>query len=204
MKDNVSQKPLTVSNRRVSPANAFVTFRKDEINQSIPSRFEQQVSRYPDRLAVKTVSDQLTYRELNQAANRIARAILHFPGENEEPVALFLPQGASLLAAILGVLKSGKAYVPLDISFPSSKNASIIGNSCPGLLIPDNNTLPLAINLSKNTIQVLDIDETGSFSGENLNLTIAPDTIATIMYTSGSPVSPKECSRTIETCFTTL
>jgi len=189
--DNVSQKPLTVSDRRVSPANAFVIFRKDEINQSIPSRFEQQASIYPDRLAVKTMSAQITYRELNQAANRIARAILHFLGEKEAPVALFLNQGTSLLAAILGVLKSGKAYVPMDISFPSSRNASIIEDSCPGLLITDKNTLPPAKHLINNTIQVLDISEVSSFSDENFNLTISPDTIAYILYTSGSTGQPK-------------
>ena len=58
------------------PTGAFVEFKKEEVEQSIPDRFEQQVARYPDRVAVKTKADALTYAELNQAANRVAHAIL--------------------------------------------------------------------------------------------------------------------------------
>ena len=61
---------------RVGPTNPFIEFKKEEIEQSIPARFEQQVPRYPDRLAVKTRNHALTYNALNRAANRVAHAIL--------------------------------------------------------------------------------------------------------------------------------
>ena len=58
------------------PTGAFVEFKKEEVEQSVPECFKQQVARYPDRVAVKTKADALTYAELNQAANRVAHAIL--------------------------------------------------------------------------------------------------------------------------------
>lgn len=58
------------------PMGSFAEFTKEEVEQSIPDRFEQQVAKYADRIAVKTKVDALTYAELNQAANRVAHAIL--------------------------------------------------------------------------------------------------------------------------------
>ena len=100
--------PQPVLHRCVGPTNAFIPFGKDQIEQSIPARFEQQVHRYPDRLAVKTRHDACTYEALNQAANRVARAILARRGEGEEPVALLLDHDIAIVAAIFGVLKAGK------------------------------------------------------------------------------------------------
>ncbi|MDP2604422.1 MAG: hypothetical protein Q8S00_17825 [Deltaproteobacteria bacterium] len=58
------------------PSGVFVEFKKEEVEQSIPERFEQIVAKHPDRITVKTKADALTYAELNQATNRVAHAIL--------------------------------------------------------------------------------------------------------------------------------
>src|SRR5439155_10045255 len=94
----------------VAPTNRFIAFRKEEIEQSVPERFEQQVARYPDRLAVRDRRHEFTYAELNVAANRIAHAVLARCGEGEEPIALLFEHGAPVIAALLGVLKAGKIY----------------------------------------------------------------------------------------------
>ena len=107
-------RPHTISGHHVRPNNPFIEFKKDDVEQSIPARFEQMVEKYPDRLAVKDNNHELTYKALNQAANRIAQVILDALGEGEEPVALLLEHGAPIISAILGVLKAGKIYVPLD------------------------------------------------------------------------------------------
>src|SRR5918992_5422565 len=70
------------------PTGTFVEFKKEEVEQSIPGRFEQQVHKYPDRLAVKSKSHELTYDTLNKAANRIARAILAERPSGQQAVAL--------------------------------------------------------------------------------------------------------------------
>ena len=102
----------------LGPKNPFLEFHKDEIEQSIADGFERQVERHPNRIAVRTRSHELTYGALNQAANRVARAILARHGEAPRPVALLLEQSVAAVVAILGVLKAGKACVPLDRSYP--------------------------------------------------------------------------------------
>src|SRR5262249_37419882 len=74
--------------RCVHPSGVFVESPQEAVEQSIPERFEQQVRRYPERPAVRSRSRQLTYTELNEAANRVAHAILAKRGPREEPIAL--------------------------------------------------------------------------------------------------------------------
>src|SRR5215510_16295378 len=75
------------------PTGTFVEFSKEEVEQSIPARFEKIVQRYPDRLAVKMGDCALTYDELNKAANRIARTVVDDRGSEPEPVIVLLEQG---------------------------------------------------------------------------------------------------------------
>ena len=194
--DNTSRLPADLrhpeQDRRVHPTNAFIRFEKEETEQSIPQRFEQQVRRYPDRLAVKTKSHQLSYAALNKVANRVARALLAQRGEGAESIALLLEHDASMIAAILGVLKAGKVYVPLDPSFPYARNAYILEDSQAGLIITNNENRSLAESLSENRHSLINIDEIGAtLSDENVNLSISADNLANIIYTSGSTGQPK-------------
>src|SRR6185295_13811047 len=84
------------------PTGKFVEFAKDEINQSIPERFETMARLHPHRLAVQSSDCALSYEALNQAANRIAHAILSREVRPERPVALLVDKGLALPAAILG------------------------------------------------------------------------------------------------------
>src|SRR5229473_5595469 len=86
----------------------FVEFSKEEIEQSIPARFDKVVQTHPHRLAVKSKEHSLTYEALNRTANRIAHAILEKRGQGSDRVALMLERGIDVIAAILGVLKAGK------------------------------------------------------------------------------------------------
>ncbi len=182
----------SMQDRRIRPTNAFVKFKKEEIEQSIPDRFEKQVRRYPDRIAVKTRNDELTYDGLNQAANRVARAILTQRGTGEEPIALLLENDVPMIATILGVLKAGKIYVPLDPSLPRARTTYILEDSRAGLIVTDNKNLSSARGLAQDTLQLFNIDELdSSLSSENLGLPISPDTFAWILYTSGSTGQPK-------------
>ena len=177
---------------QVCPDKTFLEFEKAEINQSIVDRFEQQVVRYPSRLAVKSDKAQLTYAGLNQTANRVARAIVVLRGQGSEPVAIFLDQGVQLISAMLGVLKAGKSYVALDTSFPHSKNVSILKQCRSGLMITDREHYPLARKLISDKLPLLIIDEiTSLLPSENLSLPISPETTAYIIYTSGSTGNPK-------------
>src|ERR687890_1805224 len=178
--------------RLFHPANDFIRFEKEETEQSIPQRFEQQVGRYPNRLAVKTRNHQLSYAALNKAANRVARALLARRGEESEPIALLLEHDAPMIAAIFGVLKAGKVYVPLDPSFPYARNAYILEDSRAGLILTNNKNHSLADSLSENRHTLINIDEIdATLSDENVNLSISADNLANIIYTSGSTGRPK-------------
>ena len=111
------------------PTGPFIEFKKEEIEQSIPERFERIVRMYPDRIAVKAKNQTLTYQELNRSANRIANAILAERGNSAEPLGLLFKGRVAMIAAILGTLKAGKFYVPLDSSYPKKKNAFVMKDS---------------------------------------------------------------------------
>ena len=174
------------------PTGSFIEFRKEEVEQSVPERFEQQVRIFPDRLAVKTRNQQFTYDELNQAANQVAWAIMAQGGEAQEPVALLFEQGAQMVAAILGVLKSGKIYVPLEPSFPEARTTFMLHDVRARLLLTNDQNLTLAKKLAENSCQILNIDHLDtSVSTENPGLCVSPESLAWILYTSGSTGQPK-------------
>ena len=173
------------------PSGTFIRFEKEELERSIPSRFERQVRANPDQIAIKTRSDELTYHELNQAANRVAHAVLEQGGPGEEPVALLFEQGVQAIAAILGVLKAGKIYVPLDPSLPLARITYMLADTQARVIVTNNN-LSLDRNLAQNEHELINIDEIDpGVSDENLDLSIPADALAYILYTSGSTGWPK-------------
>ena len=176
----------------VHPTNPFVRFTVEEVEQSIPARFEQQVARFSDRLALKNEGHEHTYCELNTAANRVAHAILAHMHEGEHPVAVLLETSAELITATLGMWKAGKFYVPLNTSYPSARISYMLEDSGARLIVTNNKHLSLAVDLAQDNYPVLNIDEIDpQLSGENLGLAISPDSIAYVSYTSGSTGQPK-------------
>jgi amino acid adenylation domain-containing protein len=174
------------------PTGEYTELQPEEIEQSVPERFEKVVGRYPDRLALKTKKCALTYRELNAAANRVARAILTSHGEKPEPVALMFEQGAPAIIAILAVLKTGKFYVPLDPSLPRSRSTAILADSTASLLVTNTQNLTMAESSATDGFTVINIDNLGDdLVAEDPKVSIAPDALAYIVYTSGSTGEPK-------------
>src|SRR5262245_2258421 len=174
------------------PTGTFVEFKKEEVDQSIPDRFEKIVRMYPARIAVKTKERAITYDELNRAANRVARAVLAHRGHEEAPIALLIEQGVTVIAAIIGMLKAGRIYVPIDPSFPKERLRYILEDSQACLIATNSTNFSLAHELAKDKIRVLNIDTLDSdYSTENLCLSLSSHTVAYIVYTSGSTGEPK-------------
>ncbi len=173
-------------------SGSFVEFKKEEIEQSIPTRFEKQVTQYPERIAVKTRDCAFTYGQLNQRANRVAHALLYRQPRVEEPVAFLLGHGIPQIITILGILKAGKIYVPLDPSLPANRLAAILEDSQTRLIISDRQSYPLAQELAQNTFDLFILEDCDSHLPlTNPGLTISPDTLVNILYTSGSTGRPK-------------
>jgi len=168
------------------------SFKKIDIEQSIPSRFEKQVLRYPDKLAVKTTKESLTYAQLNRIANQIARVILATCATDIDSVGLFLDQGALHVAAILGTLKAGKIYVPLDPFQPGSQISEILLDATVHLILTDTLHFTHACPFETENLSVVNISKMdGDIPTENRAVTISPESLAYIFYTSGSTGRPK-------------
>lgn len=180
--------------RHRHPSGGWSEFSLAAIEQSLGARFEEQAALYPDHLAVHSDAQDYTYRQLNRAANRIAHAILARPrGEGAPPaVAILLANDAPMLAAILGVLKSGAAYVPFDPAFPQERLAWYWQDAEATLLLTDAEHYPLAVALTGDAGQILSIDSLDADLPEhNPGIAVPPDAVAYIYYTSGSTGRPK-------------
>lgn len=158
------------------------------IEQSIAKCFEQQVDGTPHNLAVSDEQLSLTYEELNRLANRLAHALL---SGSPERVVVCIENGSSCVAAILGVLKAGHAYVPVDPAFPESRNAYIVENSQATVVVTNSRNLEMAENLSAGNARVVNIDTLPAGPDSNPDIDISPDALAYIIYTSGSTGKPK-------------
>ncbi|NER99131.1 MAG: amino acid adenylation domain-containing protein, partial [Symploca sp. SIO1B1] len=163
------------------------------LNKSITKEFQDQVIVHGDRLAIQHQDRALTYKELNSWANRIARAIINKRGVSPEPIALLLETGPEMIAAMLGVLKAGKFYVPLDISWPKSRLDSILEDTEAKIVLSAHHqlqTLDVEQVIDRRDVLWLDTLDSG-ISDENLEISVAPDDLAYILYTSGSSGRPK-------------
>jgi amino acid adenylation domain-containing protein len=174
------------------PTGVFTEFRKEDVEQSIPARFERIVATYPDRTALKSKNRLLTYAMLNKAANRLARTILSKRADGERPVAVLFKHDVAMLVGILGTFKTGKLCVPLDPGFQEARTRSIAQDCGAKLVITDGENLSLAYELAQDASQVINLDEVDErVPSENLGLCISPNAFSYILYTSGSTGEPK-------------
>src|SRR5262249_1648480 len=161
------------------------------IEQSIPSRFEQEVEIHADKLAMRGARD-FTYAELNHFVNGVAREVLEALPQNAgfEPVTVLLPGGAEAIAALLAVLKAGKIHVSLDAAGPRERVAAQFADSQARAVVTSPAHRALAESLPGARIVMLEFPASIS-KYENPGILIPPDALATIQYTSGSTGSPK-------------
>ncbi len=178
--------------RHPGPTTRFGPFEKDDTAQSLSRRFEQQVGLHGARLALKTKNETCTYDRLNRAANRLARALLRFKNRSQSATALLFTQGLALITAVLAVLKTGRPYVQIDSSIPIERAARQLEDSQANLLVTDSEHLALARALARDKIAVINVDERDDgLADGNLEISVSPERIAYIHYTSGSTGEPK-------------
>jgi amino acid adenylation domain-containing protein len=172
----------------------------EEIEQSIPERFEKIVGRYPDRLAAKTKDRSLSYRELNEASNRIAHTLLTQCGPGNDSVALLFEHGVDVIAGMLGALKGGKLFCVLDAHLPEERISYILDDIQARLILTNSRNFALAHRVANDARAVLNSDDVDkSSSVDNPELSISPDAAAYVVYTSGSTGSPRGVLREHQT-----
>jgi acyl-coenzyme A synthetase/AMP-(fatty) acid ligase/acyl carrier protein len=179
------------------PSGDFVEFKKEEIEQSIPERFEKIVRVFPDHMAVKSKNQTLTYGQLNKAANQVANAVLARRREGQEPVALFFERDASLIIANLAVLKAGKIALHVDPNAPGDRTAHILQDSGAPLILTNHRNSSMALHWAKHGMRLLNVDEPNqNFPDDNVQMSISPEAFANITYTSGSTAQAKGAVKT--------
>lgn len=150
----------------------------------------RMVVRYPDNIAVRYQNDEMSYRQLNAYANQLAWQLLECGVQSGEVVAVCLPRSPSLIVALLGILKVGASYLPIDSDWPEQRIHELFGQAdCRYLLANDQYQQDSRFS----AYQVLGFDLAADCAADpgNPPLTIEADAIAYINFTSGSTGKPK-------------
>ena len=159
---------------------------------TLPQRFAEQCARTPDATAVVCGSDEITYAELDAAANRLARVLIERGVGPERFVAVAVPRSIDLVVALLGTLKAGGAYVPIDLDQPTERTAFILDDVDPVLTVTTTETLAEIGALRDRAVIRLDADmppEADAQPPEGMPATM--DNAAYAIFTSGSTGRPK-------------
>ncbi|UQA92486.1 non-ribosomal peptide synthetase [Streptomyces halobius] len=163
---------------------------------TLPSLFQAQVARTPHAIAAVFDSEEITYRELNDRANRLARLLVKQGAGPERLVAVALPRSLDLIVALLAVLKSGAAYVPIDPGHPADRIAYMLQDAMPTVVLttdavratlPGNDGIP---HIALNQVSLGHLADTDLTDGER-TAPLTADTPAYVIYTSGSTGRPK-------------
>ncbi|KUH97780.1 non-ribosomal peptide synthetase, partial [Mycobacterium sp. IS-3022] len=159
------------------------------VHVSIPALFEQHVARAPHALAVTCGDGSWTYRVLDEWSNRLAHLLIEQGAGPGRCVALVMNRSAEAIAAILAVLKTGAAYLPIDPALPSARIEFIVADSAPVAAIT---TAALRARLRGCNVRVVDVDDPAGEAQPDTALPApAAENLAYVIYTSGTTGVPK-------------
>ncbi|WP_456320139.1 amino acid adenylation domain-containing protein [Mycolicibacterium sarraceniae] len=169
--------------------NQAVLVASDDSQVSIPTAFAERVAQSPQAVAINCGDRSWTYRKLDETSNRLAHWLIERGVGAGHRVALLLPRSAEAVAAILAVVKTGAAYVPIDPAVPAARMDFVLADAGPIAAIT---SAGLAERLAGRDLMVLDIDDPAVDGQPSTAVPApAPDDVAYIIYTSGTTGTPK-------------
>src|SRR5262249_26676221 len=161
-------------------------------DKCIHELFEEQVERTPDAIAVVYEDEQLTYRELNQRANRLAHYLQTMGVGPEVIVGICIERSIEMVVGLLGILKAGAAYLPIDPAYSPKRIAFILENAQSPVVLTvaqlaegSLSKVPHMICLDTGWPAIASMDEQNPISK------VTPENLAYVIYTSGSTGEPK-------------
>ena len=152
--------------------------------------FESQVERTPDAIAVRCEGRQLTYRELNSRANRVAHRLRASGVGADSRVGILMERSLDMIAGLLGILKAGAAYIPLDPTYPIERLSFVLEDARVSVLLTQASLSNLLPSAEWRKIYV-DSEETERQSADNIGRVTTSENLAYVIYTSGSTGKPK-------------
>jgi amino acid adenylation domain-containing protein len=158
---------------------------------TLPALFEAQVLRTPDAIAVTDATTRLSYAELDRLADQIAYRLRTCGVGPETVVAIGAPRSVRLVAGLLGILKAGAAYLPLDPEYPAERLGFMLADSGSPVLLADQAVAEL---LANTTVRTLRLDDDAQWAGRGEaagSVHVSADAAAYLIYTSGSTGRPK-------------
>ena len=160
--------------------------------------FEEWAARTPDKVAATFGSEQLTYGQLNQRANRLAHYLRSVNVKPDDLVAMLVERSIDMLVCMVGIVKAGAAYVPIDANYPKPRVEYMLKDSQTKVILSIRKLLPSLPELGTQHLLVLDDAATQetlqSLSADNLpcaEIGLLPQHLAYVIYTSGSTGNPK-------------
>ncbi|WP_456424977.1 non-ribosomal peptide synthetase [Rhodocaloribacter sp.] len=160
-------------------------------DRCLPTLFEAQAARTPLAVAVRDDAETLTFAELNARANRIAHVLGKRGVRRGDVVGVLLPRAAETVAALLGVMKAGAAYLPLDPGYPAERLRFMVEDARPTALVT---RASLEAALPPHDVPVLRLDADADLAdapAADPGVVVATDDAAYVIYTSGSTGRPK-------------
>ena len=183
---------LTESERSLLLAPRSVSMVTDNTNYCLHEWFEAQAERTPDAIAVCCAQQQLTYRQLNEQANRLAWAIQELGVGPGATTPICAERSLEMVIGILGILKAGGAYVPLDPLYPEERLAMLVDDCGPAVVVAQR---AVADKLPSRDLTLLFIEDAlegfARAKRENPQCGATPEDLAYVIYTSGSTGKPK-------------
>lgn len=153
---------------------------------------DKQVQQAPNQTAVEFEENSLTYKQLNEKSNQLANELIHKGIKKGDLIGIFLERSLEMIIGLLGILKSGAAYVPIDPEYPEERIQYILDDIHAKIVIT---TQKSSEKLSKNYIEkCLNIDQWDSLNLQSIvkpEVNLAPSDLMYIIYTSGSTGKPK-------------
>ncbi len=176
-------------NRLDEVGNRALLARPAPVAASIPVLFAAQVARAPEAVAVTSPDGSLTYRELDEAANRLAHVLSGYDVGPGARVALLLERSAQAVVAMLAVLKTGAAYLAIDPALPAARMRFMLDDAAPVAAVT---SAGLAERLDGCDLAVIDVEDPAVARHPSTALPApSPDDIAYLIYTSGTTGIPK-------------
>ncbi|WP_165975617.1 non-ribosomal peptide synthetase [Actinomadura rubrisoli] len=159
--------------------------------ETIHGLVERQAEASPDAVAMVCGDVSLTYRELDERANRLAGVLSERGVGPETVVGLALPRSPDLVAGLLAVLKAGGAYLPIDPRYPSRRLDAILADARPALILTDTETAGILPDDGTPHLHIDRVDLTRDAGRGGVGVRARPGQLAYVMYTSGSTGTPK-------------